>query len=102
MTVTLREYRILCFMDIIFEIFIELYVELMLLIVPEKRLTKRLKIIINIVATVVTLLLLAIAIWGIYLIAYEDNLLGIIPTAAVAVISVVQILFGIKLYNRNH
>ena len=88
-------------MDIVIEILLEIYMELMMLIVPEKYVGKKMKI----VATVLVILMLvgvfALAIWGIAWIA-EGNLWGIAPLGAAIVISLAQIVAGIILYNKNH
>ncbi len=88
-------------MDIVIEILLEIYMELMMLIVPEKYVGKKMKI----VATVLVILMLvgvfALAIWGIAWIA-EGNLWGIAPLGAAIIISLAQIVAGIILYNKNH
>ena len=89
-------------MDIIIEIFIEIYMELMLLIVPEKNLTKKHILIAKIVAIIVLIGLFALVLWGVYLISDKNNMLGLLPITAAAVFSVIQIVLGIVLYNRNH
>ena len=89
-------------MDILVEIFLEIYMELMLLVVPEKNISKKHKAIAKIIAIAVLLVVLALAVWGIILIVDYSNLLGIIPLAFAIVISVFQIVFGIVLYKKNH
>lgn len=89
-------------MDIIIEISIEIYLELMLLIIPEKNLTKKYKIIAKVIALVMTFILLGLIIFGLILIIDNNNLLGIIPLAFGIIISLVQIVFGIILYKKHH
>ena len=89
-------------MDIVFEILIELYLELMFLIVPEKNVTKKHKIIAAVIALIVIAVIFAFIILGVVLIFEKNNLLGIIPLSLAIIISVVQIIFGIKLFNKNH
>ena len=89
-------------MDILVEVFLEIYMELMLFVVPEKNISKKHKVIAKIIAIAVLLVVLALAVWGIILIVDYSNLLGIIPLAFAIVISVFQIVFGIVLYKKNH
>ena len=89
-------------MDILIEIFLEIYFELMLLIVPEKNVTKRHVWTVKIVAIIVLLGLCALIFWGIILIADYGNMLGVIPIAFAGVFSVVQITLGIILYKKHH
>lgn len=90
------------FVDIIVEIFLEVYMELMLLIAPERGRTKQYVFFAKLLAVTVLLAVLALVIWGAILIGDYGNLLGIIPITAATVISVVQIVAGIVLYNKNH
>lgn len=89
-------------MDIVFEILLEIYMELMLLVVPGKNITKKHRRIATIIAIVELVVMFALVIWGVALIADENNLLGIIPIAVVGVVSIAQIVFGIVLYGRHH
>lgn len=89
-------------MDIVIEILIELYMELMLLVVPEKNTTKKHIWIAKIVAVFVVLVVFAMVIWGGVLIADYNNLWGILPIAIAAVISLAQIIAGILLYKKHH
>lgn len=89
-------------MDILFEILIEVYFELMILIVPENRLTKAHKIIARIIAIIVIFGLLALACWGIVLIVEFNNMKGVIPLSIAIVISLIQIILGIVFYKKNH
>ena len=89
-------------MDILIEFFLEIYMELMMLIVPEKNITKRHKTIAKILAIAVLLGVLALAVWGIVMIWDYGKLWGIAPLTAAIVLSLLQIVFGIILYKRNH
>ena len=88
-------------MELLFEILFEVYGELMVLIVPEKRADKKYLIITKIFAVLVFLGVLALTIWGIILITDHNNLVGIAPISIAAVISIGQIAMGIFLYNKN-
>lgn len=90
-------------MDIVIEIFIELYMEFMFLIVPDKEMvTKKHRVIAVIIALLVLSITLALIIFGLTLIIDKNNFLGIIPLAFAIIISVVQIVLGIILYKKNH
>ena len=89
-------------MDILFEIFLEIYMELMILIVSEKNVTKVHKFIAKVIAIVVLLGIFALVIYGAILWGDYGNKLGIIPITIAIIISVVQITFGIILYKKHH
>lgn len=84
------------------EFILEVYLELMMLIVPEKNLTKRQIFIAKLLAVFVILLVIFLLIFGCVLIFENNNLLGIIPFSLSIIISIVQIVFGIILYKKNH
>ena len=89
-------------MDFLIEFILEIYMELMMLIVPEKNVTKKHKLIAKLLAIFVLFFTLALVVWGCVLIIDYNNLLGIIPLAIAFLISLLQIIFGIILYKRNH
>jgi len=89
-------------MDIVIELLLEIYMELMLLVVPEKNATKKHIRIAKIAAILVVLGIFALVIWGGVLIADYNNLWGIFPIAAAVVISLAQIIAGIVLYKKHH
>lgn len=89
-------------MDILFEILFEIYGELMLLIVPDKHRTPKFILLSKIIAIVMLVLAIGLAIFGGVLIFECNNMLGIIPFSFAIVISLVQIIAGIVLYNKNH
>ena len=88
--------------DVIFEIIFEVYIELMLYIVPEEKVTsKKYRTIAILVATVILLGVLALFIWGCVLISDYNNRLGIIPIVIAIIISIVQIIAGFILHNKK-
>jgi len=89
-------------MDILIEIILEVYMELMLLIVPEKNLTKKQKFFATLAAVAVMLGMFALVIWGLVLILDYGSLWGILPIVVAAALSLVQIVAGIVLYRKNH
>lgn len=89
-------------MDILIEILLEIYMEMMLLVVPEKNVTKRMKTIAKVIAIVMLLLVLGLAVWGLVLLIDEQNLWGIAPLGVSILLSLAQIIAGIILYKRHH
>ena len=89
-------------MDIVIEILLEIYMELMFLVIPEKNATKKHIWIAKITAILVVLGIFALVIWGGVLIVDHNNLWGILPIAVAVVISLVQIIAGIILYKKHH
>lgn len=89
-------------MEFLAEFFLEIYMELMMLVIPEKNITKKHRIIAKIIAICVLLILLGLAVWGVALLIDYDDLLGLIPLSIAVIFSVIQIVVGIVLYNKNH
>ena len=89
-------------MDFLMELLFEVYLDLMMLIIPEKNISKKHKNIAKLIAIGVLLIVLALAVWGIVLIFDYGNLLGIIPLSFVIIISLAQITLSIILYNKFH
>lgn len=89
-------------MDIVVEILLEIYMELMFLIVPEKNASKKYIWIAKITAVVVVLGILALMIWGGVLLADYNNLWGIVPIAIAVILSLIQIVAGIILFKKHH
>jgi len=89
-------------MDIVIEILLELYVAMMLLIVPEKNVSKKHIWVAKIAAILVLLGIFALVIWGGVLIAEYHNLWGIVPILIAVVLSLIQIVAGIILYKKRH
>lgn len=89
-------------MEIIMEILLEVYLEMMVLIIPEKNISKKQQTVMKVLAVIVVLILLALAVWGIVLICDYDNLWGIVPIGIAALLSLAQIIAGCVLYKKNH
>ena len=89
-------------MELLAEFLIELYMELMLLVIPEKNISKKHRRIAKILAVCVVLTVLGIAVWGFVLLFEYDNTFGIIPLAIAILLSVAQIVAGVALYNKHH
>ena len=90
-------------MEFFAEFLLEIYMELMFLIVPKaKKGNKKYKVIATLIAIAVLLGVAALALWGAVLISKYHHPLGIIPIAVAAVISLSQILAGFVLYDKNH
>ena len=89
-------------MEFIVELLMEIYLELMLLIVPEKNISKKHRAFVKVLAVCAMLLFIGCAIWGIVLITEYDNLRGIVPLSAAVILSLAQIISGFVLYKKNH
>lgn len=89
-------------MEILIEIILEVYLEMMFLIVPEKNVTKKQQLAIKLTAVAVLIGSIALAVWGVVLIADHGNMWGIVPLAVAVVVSLGQIVAGIVLYKKNH
>ena len=89
-------------MELVLEIFLEIYIELMFLIVPEKNVGKKQILIAKIMAVCVLLVFAALVIWGMVLIADYNNMWGIAPIVVVAALSLVQIIVGLINYKKHH
>ena len=90
-------------MDLLFEILFEVYAELMFLIIPEeKRMNKKYTVISKIIAILVFLGVIALVLWGVYLIFDCGRLIGILPISIAAIISLLQIIAGILLFKKHH
>lgn len=90
-------------MELIFEIFFEVYIELMMCIVPEEKASlKRYRVLAIIVATVGLLLNLALFIWGGILLFERHNFGGLIPIAIALIWSLAQIFLGFILDQKKN
>ena len=89
-------------MEIVFEVIITLYLELMGLIVPEKNATKGMKVLAIMIAIVLALGLPLLFFEGSYLWLEKNMVLGIILMIVSAVLVLAQIIAGIVLYKKHH
>ena len=90
------------FIEFVVEIMLEVYMELMLLVIPEKNVTRKHRVIATILAVCMLITVVALAVWGAILILDQNNLLGIIPLVISVLLSVFQIILGIVFYNKGH
>lgn len=89
-------------MELIFEFFFELYLELMLYIVPDMGVTsKKHRRTAALIALTVLFITLALFVWGCILVCDDSNYFGFIPIVIAIVISVIQIVLGFVFHNRN-
>ena len=88
-------------MELLGEILLEVYGELMFLIIPEIRVNKKYAVITKIIAALVFIGVIALAFWGAALVM-DDNPIGILPISIAAFVSLAQIIAGILLYKKNH
>ena len=89
-------------MELLAEILFEVYGELMFLIIPEKKMSKRYVIIAKAIAIFVFIGVIALVLWGAILISDYNNLMGIVPISIAVVISLAQIIAGIVLFKKHH
>lgn len=89
-------------MDILIEVLLEVYMELMFLIIPESKRKRKHRVIAVIIAIVCTFGLMALAGWGVYLVAEHNNRLGIIPIVIAVILSCMQIGLGIYLRSKSN
>ena len=83
-------------MEIVFEILFEMFLELMMFIVPEEnRGSKKHRAVAFTVSLTVLVAVLALIIWGCILISDYNNKLGAIPITVAVVISILWIVLGI-------
>lgn len=88
-------------MEFVFEFLFELYLELMMYIVPEEKATsKKYRFLVVVFALVILLGVLALFIWGIVLLE-DKNLKGIIPIGIAIVLSIAQIILGFIFHDRK-
>ena len=88
--------------EFIFEMIFEVYVELMMYIVPEEKVTsKKYRVLPVFFALFVLLGVFALFIWGCVLISNYNNKLGIIPIVIAIVISIIQIIAGFILHDKK-
>ena len=88
-------------MEFLFEFIFELYLELMMFVVPEEKTTsKKYRTFVILVALAVLLGVFALFIWGCVLLEH-NNYLGFIPILIALLISVAQIIAGLKIQNKK-
>ena len=86
-------------MEFLMEIVFEVYLELMMLIVPEKEVsTKKHRFFAAVLAITVLSVVLALAVWGLVLLIDCRDMRGLIPLVAAIFISAFQIGFGVYLF----
>lgn len=89
-------------MEFVFEFLFEIYAELMMLVVPEKKTTtKAYRLLVTLIAFLVLIGVLALAIWGLVLIVDKDNWWGIVPLVIAVLLSLAQIIAGFVLHSRK-
>lgn len=86
-------------MELIFEIIFEVYLELMMYIVPEQKASsKKYRNLAYLFVLIVLFGVFALFVWGCVLITDHNNELGMIPISIAVVISVIQIIAGFILH----
>ncbi len=88
-------------MEFLAEFLIELYMELMFLIVPEKYINEKFRPIAVTIAIVGLVGVIALVLWGFSLVDRGHNW-GAFLIAAGVILSLAQIIAGILLYKKNH
>ena len=89
-------------MDILIEVILELYLELMVMIVPEKNVTKGMRVLAIIIAIVLAIGLPALFLLGASLLFEKNTVWGLILMIVSAVLVLAQIIAGIVLYKKHH
>ena len=89
-------------MDLVIEILLEIYSELMFLVIPEKNASKNHILLVKIAAVTMFLVLVALFVWGLVLLVDKNNCWGAVPIAVAVLVSLVQIIAGIVLYKKHH
>ena len=89
-------------MEFLMEFIVGFYMELMMLMVPERgEAPKKYRKTVLIIAVTVLLSVIALFTWGAILLTDYNNNLGYIPIAIALVISTAQIVAGVILYNKK-
>lgn len=90
-------------MEIIMEVLFDLFMELFFLFVPkEKRRSKAYTTGAFLTAVILFFAVIALVLWGVFLITEQNNPLGKEPIVIAVIISILVIVFGIINYNKNH
>lgn len=85
-------------MDIVIEIILEIYLELMTLIIPKDKTTSKKYRILAILFAVIVLICVVVLFFGGLFLLDDNNYLGIVPIVFSIIISLIQIIAGIVLY----
>ncbi len=88
-------------MDILFEILIEVYMELMFLIIPEEKRKKKHRIVATLIAILLTVGIMSLGLVGIALLVEQGNSLGWLLVSIAVLLSLAQIICGILLHVRK-
>ncbi len=89
-------------MDFLIDVLLEIYMELMFLIVPEDKRTKKHLLWVKLIAVAVMLGIFALAVWGLVWIIDDKNAWGWLPLGVAILFSVIQITAGILLFIRRN
>lgn len=89
-------------MDILIEVVLDLYLELMVMIVPKKNVTKGMRVLAIIIAIVLALGLPALFLLGASLLFEKNTVWGLILMIVSALLVLAQIIAGIVLYKKHH
>lgn len=86
-------------MELLLEFVFDLYLELMMFIVPEEKATSRkYRVLAIIIASISLIGILALFIWGGVLVFERGNKLGIIPIVIAVILSLAQIIAGLAFH----
>ena len=89
-------------MEFLMEVIVGFYMELMMLMVPERgEAPEKYRKTVLVIAVTVLLSVMALFIWGAILLTDYNNHLGYIPIVIALVISIAQIVAGVILYNKK-
>ena len=89
-------------MEFLLELVFEIYLELMMLVVPEKRTTsKGFRALVTVIAILCLLGILALFVWGGVLVFERKNAWGWIPLVFATLLSLAQIIAGFVLSERK-
>lgn len=89
-------------MDFLIEVVLDLYLELMVMIVPEKNVTKGMRVLAIIIAIVLAIGLPALFLLGASLLFEKNTVWGLILMIVSAVLVLAQIIASIVLYKKHH
>ena len=89
-------------MDIVIEIILEIYMELMGLIVPEKNATKGMKVLAVIIAIIGAFGLPILFFIGLNMFIEQTSPWGLLLMILAAILILAQIIVGIVLYKKHH